>query len=70
MLLTSNRSVSEWGDVFGDAVLATAVLDRLLHHSYVITIRGQSYRLKQKRQSGLIRSEQTDGANGEHRVTS
>jgi len=54
-LMTSNRSVAEWGGVFGDAVVATAILDRLLHHSHVITIRGDSYRLKAKRKSGLVR---------------
>jgi DNA replication protein DnaC len=54
-LLTSNRSVAEWGGVFGDAVVATAILDRLLHHSHVVTIRGDSYRLKAKRKSGLVR---------------
>ena len=48
MLVTSNRAVSEWGTVFGDAVVATAILDRLLHHSHVITIRGDSYRLRAK----------------------
>jgi DNA replication protein DnaC len=42
--------------VFGDAVVATAILDRLLHHSHVITIRGDSYRLREKRKSGLLRS--------------
>jgi len=40
MLVTSNRAVSEWGTVFGDTVVATAILDRLLHRSHVITIRG------------------------------
>ena len=54
ILLTSNRAVSEWGDVFGDPVVATAILDRLLHHSHVITIRGESYRLKEKRRAGLL----------------
>jgi len=54
MLITSNRSVGEWGTVFGDAVVATAILDRLLHHSHVVTIRGDSYRLREKRRSGLI----------------
>ncbi len=54
-LLTSNRSVAEWGGVFGDAVVATAILDRRLHHSHVVTIRGDSYRLKAKRKSGLVR---------------
>ena len=54
MLVTSNRSVAEWGGVFGDAVVATAILDRLLHHSHVITIRGDSYRLRAKRRAGLV----------------
>ena len=54
MLVTSNRAVGEWGSVFGDAVVATAILDRLLHHSHVVTIRGDSYRLREKRRSGLL----------------
>jgi len=54
LLITSNRSVGEWGDVFGDAVVATAILDRLLHHSHVLTIRGDSYRLREKRRAGLV----------------
>nr|WP_210160979.1 ATP-binding protein [Microvirga lotononidis] len=41
MLVTSNRAVGEWGSVFGDAVVATAILDRLLHHSHVLMIRGR-----------------------------
>jgi DNA replication protein DnaC len=57
MLITSNRSVAEWGMVFGDAVVATAILDRLLHHSIIVTIRGDSHRLKDKRRSGLARPE-------------
>ena len=55
-LITSNRSVGEWGEVFSDAVVATAILDRLLHHSHVVTIRGESYRLKEKRKSGLVKT--------------
>ena len=54
MLITSNRSVGEWGAVFGDPVVATAILDRLLHHSHVVTIRGDSYRLREKRRAGLL----------------
>ena len=54
LMITSNRAVGEWGTVFGDPVVATAILDRLLHHSHVITIRGDSYRLKEKRRSGLV----------------
>jgi DNA replication protein DnaC len=56
MLVTSNRSVSEWGTVLNDAVVATAILDRLLHHSHVLTIRGDSYRLREKRRSGLLKA--------------
>jgi DNA replication protein DnaC len=56
MLVTSNRAVGEWGSVFGDAVVATAILDRLLHHSHVLTIRGDSYRLREKRRSGLLKA--------------
>jgi DNA replication protein DnaC len=56
MLITSNRSIGEWGTVFGDAVVATAILDRLFHHSHVITIRGDSYRLREKRRAGLLKA--------------
>jgi hypothetical protein len=42
--------------VFADPVVATAILDRLLHHSQVLTIRGDSYRRRAKRQSGLIKA--------------
>ncbi len=46
MILTSNRGFAEWGEVFGDPVVATALLDRLLHHAVVIQIEGSSYRLR------------------------
>ena len=48
MIITSNKSFTEWGQVFGDDVLATAILDRLLHHCDVISINGPSYRLKDR----------------------
>ncbi len=47
MILTSNRGFAEWGDIFGDAVVATALLDRLLHHAVVFQIEGSSYRLRE-----------------------
>ncbi|MFN3350025.1 IS21-like element helper ATPase IstB [Pseudorhodoplanes sp.] len=47
MILTSNRGFAEWGEVFGDQVVATALLDRLLHHAVVIQIEGSSYRMRQ-----------------------
>lgn len=60
LLVTTNQRVSEWGTVFGDEVLATAILDRLLHHSHTLLISGESYRLREKRRSGLIRSRLAD----------
>ena len=58
IILTSNKGFGEWGELLGDTVIASAVLDRLLHHSHVLNIRGESYRLKEKRQAGLFPSQQ------------
>jgi DNA replication protein DnaC len=55
VLISSNRPVDEWDEVFGDQVVAAAILDRLMHHSHVVTIRGDSYRLREKRRAGLFR---------------
>ncbi|MBF0307630.1 MAG: IS21 family transposase [Alphaproteobacteria bacterium] len=52
MILTSNRGFGEWGEVFGDAVVATALLDRLLHHAVVVQIEGASYRMR--KHAGLV----------------
>ena len=46
MILTSNRGFAEWGEVFGSPVVASALLDRLLHHAIVVRIEGASYRLR------------------------
>lgn len=54
LIVTSNKSFLDWGEVFNDHVLATAVLDRLLHHSTTLNIKGESYRLKEKRKAGLL----------------
>ena len=56
IILTSNKGFGEWGELLGDTVIASAVLDRLLHHSHVLNIRGESYRLREKRQAGLFSS--------------
>lgn len=53
IILTSNKSFGQWGDIFPDPVLATALLDRLLHHATTINIRGESYRLRHRRRAGL-----------------
>jgi len=55
IILTSNRGFGQWDEIFGDAIIATAILDRLLHHSVVINIKGDSYRLKEKKRAGLLR---------------
>lgn len=54
LIVTSNKSFVDWGEVFNDHVLATAVLDRLLHHATTLNIKGESYRLKEKRRAGLL----------------
>ena len=58
IILTSNKGFAEWGELLGDTVIATAILDRLLHHSHMLNIRGESYRLKDKRHAGLLTSQQ------------
>lgn len=54
LLVTSNRAIGEWSSVFGDAVVATALLGRMLHRNHIITIEGESYRLREKRWGGLL----------------
>jgi DNA replication protein DnaC len=61
IILTSNKSYGDWGGIFGDPIIATAILDRLLHHSTTINIRGESYRLKDRRRAGLLPSREEDG---------
>jgi DNA replication protein DnaC len=51
IILTSNKSYGDWGSILGDPIIATAILDRLLHHSTTINIRGESYRLKDRRKA-------------------
>jgi DNA replication protein DnaC len=52
-IFTSNKSYGEWGEIFGDHVIAAAVLDRILHHSTTINIKGDSYRLKERGRQGI-----------------
>lgn len=56
IIMTSNKSFGEWEEIFGDPVIATAILDRLLHHSHVINIKGNSYRLKEHKQRKEVQS--------------
>ena len=54
LIITSNKSFVDWGEIFNDQVLATAILDRLLHHATTLNIKGDSYRLKEKRKAGIL----------------
>ncbi len=47
MVLTSNQSYAHWGEIFGDPIIASAILDRILHHATTVNIKGESYRLKE-----------------------
>src|SRR5438093_1775721 len=62
IILTSNKSYGDWGSIFGDSIIATAILDRLTHHSTTINIRGESYRLKDRRKAGLVPPRGQEGA--------
>src|ERR1700757_661189 len=62
IILTSNKSYADWGSIFGDSIIATAILDRLLHHSTTINIRGESYRLKDRCKAGLVPAREQEGA--------
>lgn len=55
IIITSNQSLGAWGEVFGDQVIASAILDRLLHHSITVNIKGESFRLKEKLKAGLLK---------------
>lgn len=53
-MLTSNKGFADQGEMFGYNVLATAILDRLPHHSTTLNIKGESYRLKEKRKARVL----------------
>lgn len=52
-IFTSNKPYSEWGEILGDSVIASAILDRILHHSITINVKGESYRLKLRKKAGV-----------------
>lgn len=59
IIFTSNKSFGEWGDIFRDPVIASAILDRILHHCTTVNIKGDSYRLKERRHHGLVQPSQS-----------
>jgi DNA replication protein DnaC len=48
MIVTSNKPFSKWGEIFGDDMVATAMIDRLIHHADILSLKGDSYRLRGK----------------------
>ncbi len=68
VIITSNKGFADWGEIFSDSVLASAILDRLLHHSTTINIKGESFRLTEKRKAGMLLS--PERAPGKDRGTS
>jgi len=64
IIITTNKSFDEWGEIFGDEVIAGAILDRLIHHSYIIPINGPSWRTKDKMKDGLDRTKKGVILNG------
>jgi DNA replication protein DnaC len=48
VIVTSNKAFTAWGEIFGDAVVAAAMIDRLVHHADILSLKGESYRLKDK----------------------
>jgi DNA replication protein DnaC len=72
IILTSNKSYTDWGAVFGEQTIAAAILDRLLHHSTTLNIRGESYRLKERKRAGLFNAVvpgSSDAVGGKRHVT-
>ena len=64
-IFTSNKSFGEWGDIFRDNVIASAILDRILHHCTTVNIKGDSYRLKERRRYGLVQTCSTESIQSE-----
>ena len=59
-MITTNMPFSRWAEIFGSATLANAILDRLLHHSSVISIKGPSYQLRDKRELRRLTQQMSD----------
>src|SRR5439155_27058976 len=59
-VLTSNKSFEEWGEIFGDDVMAGALIDRLVHHCHIVNIRGNSYRMRQHAELYSVLKRQAD----------
>lgn len=67
IVVTSNKTFNQWGEIFGDDVIASAILDRLLHHCHIIPIQGASYRIKDKSTKVIDKRQQPED-NGDSKV--
>jgi DNA replication protein DnaC len=63
IVVTSNRSFEQWGEILGDAMVAAALIDRLVHHATMVTLKGKSYRLRE-RGGGIVPAAQTPPLRG------
>jgi DNA replication protein DnaC len=61
VIVTSNKPFGRWGEVFGDATVAAAMIDRLVHHAEVVNLKGESYRLKDKIRGGCLAKTRSEG---------
>ena len=70
-VLTSNKGFEEWGEIFGDEVMAGALIDRLVHHCHIVNIRGNSYRMRHHAElrSSLSPRAEVDRAAGKRRTS-
>src|SRR6202049_5306326 len=66
MIVTSNKPFSAWGDIFGDDMAATAMIDRLIHHSEILSLKGDSYRLRGKDLDARIAAKPADAPHCPH----
>ena len=62
MILTANQRFGQWGEVVGNPIIATAILERLLQHRVVVSITGDSYRLRETQKAGLLRKPEPSSA--------
>ena len=63
IIVTSNRSFEQWGEILGDAMVAAALIDRLVHHATMVTLKGKSYRLRE-RGAGVVPAAQASPLRG------
>ncbi len=51
LIITSNKTFDEWGNIFWDSILASAILDRIVHHCHLVLIKGESYRMREQKET-------------------